>query len=147
MDFPQVIDLEDSFQKGATLSGVCSSRDMSRLTELLNKEVDTIEYTLTFERQGQHNVIHCVVTTCLDVLCQRCNEEMVLPIQLDSYLCVITSDALSKKVPKKYEPFVVDTGSISVLDLLEDELLLGIPMIPRHESLDCSASLSKTLIN
>ena len=54
-------------------------------------------------------------------------------------LVFVESDAAARDLPKALDPVVLDeTGQIRAVDLIEDELMLHVPTIPKHdEDGDC----------
>ena len=55
---------------------------------------------------------------------------------MEETLAVVSNDNEADKVIRLYEGFVSATGPVRLADIIEDELLLRIPMIPRHERED-----------
>ncbi|HCB12956.1 MAG TPA: hypothetical protein DEP36_05230 [Gammaproteobacteria bacterium] len=73
--------------------------------------------------------------------CQRCLGPLRLPLDIEVKLGLARDEAAASRLPGEYEPLLVpEGGSIAVADLIEDELLLALPQIPRHEDLrECVA--------
>ncbi|PHQ79062.1 MAG: hypothetical protein COB66_07655, partial [Coxiella sp. (in: Bacteria)] len=93
MDITQAIDLEEYFQKGKTLEGTFGSNQLLRLVEIVNGPTDSINWALQFSLDNdKRNVINCSITACLNAICQRCGDEMVLPITVNSTLCAVAKD-------------------------------------------------------
>jgi uncharacterized protein len=53
-------------------------------------------------------------------------------VQRTSLLGVIRDIAGQEMMPSNYEPLVLETGKVAMLELVEDELLLALPQIPRN---------------
>jgi uncharacterized protein len=49
------------------------------------------------------------------------------------------SDEEAKRLPDQYDPLVAGGQSLSVAQLIEDEVLLALPAIPRHDDAVCTA--------
>jgi len=64
--------------------------------------------------------------------CQRCLEPVDIDVAAELKLAVTGQDA-DDSVPAGFEPWQSDEGDVVLKDLLEDELLLALPMIARHE--------------
>ena len=47
---------------------------------------------------------------------------------------------LGRGIPGPYEPFVVESLPLRLSDMIEDEIILALPSIPRHELAQCPAS-------
>ena len=40
-------------------------------------------------------------------------------------------------LPESYEPLLVNEPTVSLLEMIEDELLLSLPLVIRHEESEC----------
>jgi len=64
--------------------------------------------------------------------CQRCLEPVDIEVAAELKLAVTGQDT-GDSVPSGFEPWQSDETDVVLKDLLEDELLLALPMIARHE--------------
>ena len=77
----------------------------------------------------------------IEVDCQRCLGPLRLPLKVEVALGVVSTEAEAGQLSDPYEPFLVQDGDVAVADLVEEELLLALPQIPRHEDLrECEAN-------
>ena len=74
--------------------------------------------------------------------CQRCLQPMERAIAAESRIGLIESEADAARVPLEREPVVAAGGRISVAELLTEELLLVLPIVPLHEDRERCASES-----
>lgn len=140
MEVSQLIDPLACLRQGKSLQGVISSEALPRLAELLSSPATEIGYNLQFTRDANKRcIVHCHVTAQLPLLCQRCGQEMMYPIDVTTQLCAVVSDQMAKQLPSIYEPLMLTDGRVPLQDIVEEELLLAIPMIPRHPDGDCPA--------
>lgn len=149
MELPQLVDPIECLQQQRVFEGTVDSTKLPRLSEVLSEPNHAIPYLLTFSRDthGRY-LVTCSIATTLQVVCQRCAGPLDLAVEVDSTLCVIADDKLAEKLPQSYEPLVTtDAGMFSPLEVIEEELLLAIPMIPRHDETDCPVNLSNELLN
>ena len=72
--------------------------------------------------------------------CQRCLESMVFPIDSQFALALVRSMEQAEALPSHYEPLLLDGEPLFLRDVIEDELLLTLPIIPRHEEAECSVT-------
>lgn len=75
------------------------------------------------------------------LICQRCLEPMQHRLDVSFRLGLLKSEALIDRLPDSYDPLVVaaDAGAVQWSVLFEDELLLSLPIIPRHDQAECPA--------
>ncbi|TBR40666.1 MULTISPECIES: YceD family protein [Dyella] len=67
----------------------------------------------------------------LSLICQRTLEPFVLPVTVDSRLGLIKHEREESALPPGSEPLLIaDDGKLSLADVIEDELLLVLPLVP-----------------
>ncbi len=75
-----------------------------------------------------------------EVVCQRCMQAMRWPIDDHSRLALVSDYAAADRVPQDLEVFLVEGDSVSVRDLVDEEIMLALPHVPRHaEGSECAA--------
>lgn len=65
--------------------------------------------------------------------CQRCLKPCEAALEDNEPVMVVPTEAEADKVPEGYEPFVGDPESLSLTALIEEQVLLGLPLVPMHE--------------
>jgi uncharacterized protein len=113
---------------------------MARLSALLYRGEDDASlggksawYRLEFGHDGDgRGVISGAVTADLPLLCQRCFEVYPLKVETPISLALVAGLDEAKALPERYDPLLVEDRLIRPADLIEDELILAIPAIPRH---------------
>jgi DUF177 domain-containing protein len=78
----------------------------------------------------------------LQLVCQRCMEPMALPVAAAPSLGLVRSDAEAERLPSYYEPLVVGSEPMLLSTLVEDELILALPIVPVHPADLCPARSS-----
>jgi len=64
--------------------------------------------------------------------CQRCLQPMGEPVNSSVRVALITTEGDASRVPEHLEPVLASGGRISVGELVEEELLLALPIVPLH---------------
>jgi len=72
------------------------------------------------------------VKTEAKLICQRCMEEMDLPIVLDVQLAFVRTEAEMERLSDDYEVSLIEDVPVMLSDIVEDEILLALPPIPKH---------------
>jgi uncharacterized protein len=76
--------------------------------------------------------------------CQRCLEPMDIPLQVDRWFRLVADEATALAEDDDCEEdLLAMSDEFDAQALLEDDLLLAMPLVPRH--LDCHAPLSAAL--
>lgn len=132
-------------ESGRSLSGHLPVRGLRRLAESLSGTDGEVEVSMDFgvDEQGRPRLLGNLFVE-VEVLCQRCLEIMRLPLRLDLLLGLVTSDAEGADLPENMEPLVVSGKPMSLADIVEDELILGLPLVPVHPPGACSARTEYT---
>jgi uncharacterized protein len=79
--------------------------------------------------------------TSIALTCQRCMQAVLIPLEVDQwYRFVATEDIAMAEDDASEEDLLVMEPQFDLLALLEDELLMALPLVPMHEQ--CPASLS-----
>lgn len=105
---------------------------MSRLCEMLADDAGTATYTLDFGRDEFGTAyVDVKVHAPLWLVCQRTLEPFVWPVSIDTRLGLIKSEREESALPPEVEPLLVgDDDKVRPADVLEDELLLALPLVP-----------------
>lgn len=138
-----VINSIEFARNGESLHGCVAIESLNRLQDLLFSGEGELEYALTGKR-GENGKLYlvCAVKGVLQLRCQRCLDVLAYPVSLESELelvedeqgltGVVDEDDLTDAIPADLK--------LDVLALIEDEVLLGLPMAPMHAPGDCKAN-------
>jgi uncharacterized protein len=122
--------------------GTLSLAQTPRLTSLLSATQGSVAVELETgvdEQNIRFIAGHLEVT--VEMICQRCMVPMHLPIVADLRLGALPSEARLDELPEDYEPLLVPEGEVRIADLVEDELILALPLVPKHQHLrQCEAN-------
>jgi uncharacterized protein len=91
-----------------------------------------VHVALQFGREQGQAVAHVELHAVLTPLCQRCLSPMRLPVAADSRLALVESEAQAAAVPEEFETFLAAGGQCTLAALAAEELLLALPIVPRH---------------
>ncbi len=131
---PQRIEPISLAHKNANINGILSLSDLPRLADLLYQNEGEIEVTLTFGKdQKNFYYIKGHITTELSLKCQRCLEPIYFKINTDFNLSPIKEDKLAETLPAVYEPILLVDKTLSVSDIITDEIILNLPMVAKHD--------------
>ncbi|MDE2262075.1 MAG: DUF177 domain-containing protein [Gammaproteobacteria bacterium] len=100
-----------------------------------------------FGRQSGFAVAELSLAGKAGLQCQRCMRAMELPIESTTHLALILAEADAAEVPEELEPVLAREGRISAGELVEEEMLLVLPIVPLHEELrECAVPPSAPLL-
>lgn len=126
--------------RGEHLQGTIPLKQMKRLISALSCSEGEVFIDVEFSVDINHVVILTgQIKTDAKLICQRCMGEMELPIALDFQLAFVRSEAEMERLPEGYEATLIDNTSMMLSDIIEDEILLALPPIPKHLDDNCSS--------
>jgi len=138
---PIVIDPVRAAQKRSSFDGIVPLVNLTRLAEsLLDSDGDVaVTVHCGTDEQGLTYILgdaRCQV----QVRCERCGEAM--PMELDASFAYTPIrrdfDSAQDEIPERYD--VVEKnehGEVNLRQLVEDELILALPLFPTHEEGQC----------
>ncbi len=133
----QLGDLIDPIQlaeKRGFFEDKLSIRELERLSGLLMDDVGEAAFELLFSKQGKFTAISGFVNANLAIKCQTCLEKLVFSVQSQIKLAVVSSIDEAKILPESYEPLLLEGKGIAITDIIEDEILLALPIVPKHNN-------------
>jgi len=118
--------------------------EFDRLRPNLASDKGEVSFKVEFGRDARRvNTVRGTVDTTLNLLCERCARPFDLPLHAEWQLGVVSSLAEADRLPEEYEPLLVGEELTRLREVLEDELILALPQVPRHpESETCRADAS-----
>ena len=116
--------------RSATLERRLSLRQMPRLVDAGALEGTRASAELTFGESEGRTTVEVQVSGELVLTCQRCLRPCTCAVNESASLVVMASDA--DEVPGGFEPLLGDAERLSVTELIEEQLLLGLPLVPKH---------------
>lgn len=125
--------------QGAKLQGELAIAGLQRLAEVLNSVQGVVHVQLTLGREegGGTHYIKGLLATTLRLTCERCGEPVSCDINVKPCLSPVISDLQAATLPKEYDPLVTQGKPVLMADIVEEELLLSIPMFPKHRPGEC----------
>lgn len=111
---------------------------MPRLKSLLGDENGSVDYRLDFGRDEQGQAyIEGEISAGLTLICQRCMSPVDVPLQNKVNIGIVADKTEAERLPRHFEPLIIVDSLISLPSLIEDEVLLGLPMAPAHKIDQC----------
>lgn len=129
---PETLDAWRQVTARRVYEGRVPLASLKRLASLLLDPDGDVVFELEFDRDALGTAyIGLKVDSELPLLCQRTLERFLLPVRIDQRMGLIRDEAEEAGLPPGYEAYLVDaSGDLRALDLIEDELILAIPVVP-----------------
>lgn len=137
---PVTIDPYRTAQKRSSFDGILQLQNLTRLSEQLCNTDGDVAVVIHCGNDEQGLVYiegeaHCTV----QVRCERCGDEMTLKINSSfAYTPVKGDDSAQEEIPQRYDVIEPDEhGEVNLRQLVEDELILALPLFPMHDEGQC----------
>lgn len=132
-EFPDWINPWQAAQGRREFRGTMPLSRMPRLVAVLESREGEAEFRLVagidLDRRPQ---LDLWVRAGLTLMCQASLAPYVETVERRTSLTVIAEEAETALLPEDADPVIVDEGRVAIATLVEDELLLGLPAVPRN---------------
>ena len=128
---PDRVDVARQVLARRIFEGVLPLTAMRRLCASLASSAGDVRYSVAFGKDGLG--ISCLdlrAEAGLKLVCQRTLDEFVYPVSIEQRLGVIAHEADEAALPEGYEPLLSADGQLAIADVIEDELILALPVVP-----------------
>ncbi len=139
---PEFLDFVQKADQGAVIKGVWPLNRMHRFTAMLHTDEGVVEAVLQFGRHGKLRTLSGELSADLGVTCQRCLQPMQYSLQAQLSLALVKDDGQAESLPEMFEPLLLEAEEVNLAEVIEDELLLALPLVLVHEH-DCSDFLQQ----
>lgn len=120
-------------KQGASMQGTLQLAELTRLQALCDQGAGTVTVSLQFNTNAHRLLfVEGNISGDIHLACQRCGKPMIEALDISFQLTPVVSDAQAKKLPEGFEPLWVEEGQVVIGSLVEDEILLALPMVPKH---------------
>lgn len=124
-------------EKGQALSGKLAISKMPRLKLLIAGLSGDVSCELNFSKKVRQYFFTGHVKGWLKLTCQRCLEPYDQEIDSHFSLLLVADDRGAERAQEATESLVVVDDELDISTVVEDEILLSMPAIPRHNKHDC----------
>jgi len=135
---PHIVDVFKLAVQGASLNGQFEAQHLPRLNEAVQAITGSVQAELEFFI-GDEGFVEILgsVSGEVSLSCQRCLGEMRQTLSSEIKLGVVRKEEDLAGLPRRLDPWLIDSESSDLCALLEDELLLNLPIVALHQSDAC----------
>ncbi len=128
---PEVVDAWRMVTARRRFNGSLPLVALQRLCDSLVSTAGEVRFDLQFDRDSLGVAyLHVQAETRLPLTCQRTLDAFEYPVHLDVRLGLIAREADEAALPPGYEPLLCASGELHLADVIEDELILALPLVP-----------------
>ncbi|MFW5926491.1 MAG: YceD family protein [Wenzhouxiangella sp.] len=107
-----------------------------------------VGFELIFEHDDQHQVrVEVAIHGVVPLRCQRTLKVFEHLVDSRSVVGIVADDRAAESLPEDYEPMLCPEGRVELVRLVEEELLLALPLVPvdpESERIEAEASKADT---
>jgi uncharacterized protein len=128
-------------QAGEPLVALTPLQNMERLAQEIHGPAP--DFTINWRASGELRArtgaeddvwVHLEAKTSLPLTCQRCMGPVATPLEIDQwYRFVADEDIAMAEDDESEEDLLVMESQFDLLAVVEDELLMALPLVPMHE--------------
>ena len=128
------------------LTGAMPFQQMPRLAETALPETGAFEVDLEFTRSiSGLPIIQGHVRGTVMLECQRCLQPVEFPVDSEIQVALTTFQTDERPEQEGFEAWLVEDDRLFLQDFIEDEILLALPLVARHEQCEPVRELIEAL--
>ncbi|WP_275554822.1 23S rRNA accumulation protein YceD [Mixta sp. Marseille-Q2659] len=139
---PLTLDPVRAAQKRLDYEGVYAPEQVERVADSVVSVDSDVQCVMSFAVDNQRlAVLKGTADVSVTLSCQRCNKPFAHQVHVTYCFSPVKDDDQAEALPEAYEPIEVnDFGEIDLLAVVEDEIILALPVVPVHDSEHCEVS-------
>jgi uncharacterized protein len=130
--------------RAARLERRLALSQLPRVGQAGGLESSSVTAQLDFGRFEGHVSVTLLVRGVVVLTCQRCMKPCACELDESATLVIVERD--TDEVPGGYEPLLGDAERLSLTGVIEDQVLLGLPLVPMHASAAQCGAAAATLV-
>lgn len=138
MSIPQKIRASAAVAQAQRYTGEVRVKDLPRLAQALADDVGSLQVEIVATQVSRRAAMVGNIQGLVNLQCQRCDQPYAYPLKAAVDLRLVSSEEEEKQLLKDCEPYWVHDDNLLLHELIEDEALLALPMLPRCNSCENS---------
>jgi uncharacterized protein len=130
---PERLDLLATADAGRALHGHIGLVSLPRLWSALGSTDGELEVHLQLGKDSDGTrYLRGTIRGEVQLQCQRCLEPLGMALDLGFCLGIVRDQASMGDLHERYEPILAGAEPASIADIVTDEVLLALPLVPAH---------------
>lgn len=134
MSIPQTIRVSSAANREAHFAGELPVTELPRLREALASDDGAVAVDVLVWKSSGYPALSGTLQGTLQLECRRCGETFGLALMHKLDLRLVSSEEEEARLLRDCEPYWVQDDELELRELIQDESLLALPMLPRCES-------------
>ena len=135
---PRLVDHYKMANQAQELEGSIPLSEFARLRAGVSGDEGEVHLRLAFSK-NDHNRTHVSgkAIAAVTLVCQNCMSEFTLGLNAEIDVEIVADETELSSLDDEQDGVVSAERVVALTQLVEDELILAVPMIPRHSEVDC----------
>lgn len=133
---PRLVAARKFAYQGVVLEGQIPEHELRRLEQAVQGIHGPVEVKLHFATDDSgHRTLSGTLRGRVSITCQRCMQSMPVELEAEIAVAMVGSDEEARQLPQALEPWLIDREELEadLYEVVEDELLLSLPMVVYHD--------------
>ena len=140
---PNQLKLFNFAKKEISLSGLYQISDFPKISEIASNKRDNVRVDLSFYlKNNKTPCVDGIIHLDIVLACQRCLDDLSIALKVNFNLAFVRYEKQGDELDSYYEIYVTEEDELATYDLISDEILLSIPMVPTHDY-DCIKEINE----
>lgn len=136
---PELVDPLSLAEARRILAGRLQLAGMARLAPMLHSTQGEARFELEFGKDEQRTpYVRGHISAPVTLTCQRCLGPLEVTLEAQPCLGIISAPEQADALPENYEPLLAESQQIVLANIVEDELILALPVAPKHADTACA---------
>ncbi len=136
---PQNVDLYRLAAARETFEGRLKQSQFRRLVSVAHDTERWVDIALRFGTEDGIHYLRGGLKSKFTVVCQRCLEPMEVAVDASLAFGFVRNQEEEARLPEAFEPLWVEQTEMDLMSIIEDELLLALPLVAMHPPAQCPA--------
>ena len=113
----------------------------SRLVQLLESNQGNVQTRLEFKKIEKQALIVGEASVEVSLICQACMKMLKYPMEIGFQQILVNSNLALSQLDQGQDGLIVEGELVELVDLIEDELIISLPMVSRHGEAECESEV------
>lgn len=139
---PAYVDIRKAFLQEDKIAGTVALEKLPRFLKGLSSESGSVSVNLKFlVNESNQRIIQGSLSAHVELTCQRCLEPLAIQLEDDISLAVLAEAEAEGNLDPKLEPWVCSEHKLVLAELVEEQLMLCMPIVSYHDDQSCLEKL------
>lgn len=144
MSIPNKVSAASVLTHPHEFSGELAVKSLPRLVEAISGDQGQIKVRLVTDRDSGYARLHGTLEAELGMACQRCGKRYVWPLRAQVDLRLVFSEHEEQAALQSNEPYLVENDELPLREMVEEEVLLALPMLTRCKTCENAVAAAPT---